>query len=338
MSTVTAHIEAHGQPAIAVHGLRKRFGRTDVLHGIDLEVPRNSVFGFLGPNGAGKSTTMKILVGLLRPTDGSAAVCGLDTVRDSVAVRASIGYLPQDSSYWRHLTVRGVLAFTARRYLDGSRSDLRRHVDDTIEQAGLSSLANRRVAKLSGGERQRLGVAQAWVGRPEVLILDEPSAGLDPEGRHEILELLDRLREQATIFFSTHILEDVERLSDTIAVLDRGRIVASGPIDTFLMGETGQYSLTLNGSSDGFLAALAEAPWVDSVEPTAETTWNITVTDRTAAEHLLLRSVVGHRDVQVVDFRPARRSLEEIYLELTEATDQAADDQAADEQGPAVVE
>ena len=333
MSTVTAHIEAHEQPAIAVHGLRKRFGRTDVLDGIDLEVPRNSVFGFLGPNGARKSTTMKILVGLLRPTEGTAAVCGRDTVRDSVAVRASIGYLPQDSSYWRHLTVRGVLAFTARRYLDGSRKDLRRHVDDTIEQAGLSSLANRRVAKLSGGERQRLGVAQAWVGRPEVLILDEPSAGLDPEGRHEIRELLDRLREQATIFYSTHILEDVERLSDTIAVLDRGRIVASGPIDAFLMGEKGQYSLTLNGSSDGILTSLAEAPWVDSVVPTAATTWNITVTDRTAAEHLLLRSVVGHRDVQVVDFRPARRSLEEIYLELTQAADQTTDDE-----GPADVD
>jgi ABC-2 type transport system ATP-binding protein len=325
---MTARINPHGQPAISVHGLRKRFGRTDVLDGIDLEVPRNSVFGFLGPNGAGKSTTMKILVGLLRPTGGSADVCGHDIVRDSVAVRASIGYLPQDASYWRHLTVRGVLAFTARRYLSGTRTDLGRHVDDTIEQAGLNSLADRRVAKLSGGERQRLGVAQAWVGRPEVLILDEPSAGLDPEGRHEILDLLDRLRAEATIFFSTHILEDVERLSDMIAVLDKGRVVAAGPMDTFLVGDTGQYSLTLSGSSDRVLAALADTPWVEAVVPTAATAWDITVNDRPTAEHLLLRNIVRHSEAQVVDFRPARRSLEEIYLELTEATDagQALDD------------
>jgi ABC-2 type transport system ATP-binding protein len=302
-----------------VHGLRKRFGRTDVLEGIDLEVPRNSVFGFLGPNGAGKSTTMKILVGLLRPTGGSADVCGHDIVRDGVSARASIGYLPQDSSYWRHLTVKGVLTFTARRYLTGSRRDIGRHVDETIEQAGLAELAKRRVARLSGGERQRLGVAQAWVGRPEVLILDEPSAGLDPEGRHEILDLLDRLREQATIFYSTHVLEDVERVSDRIAVLDRGRIVASGPMEDFLVGETGQYSLTLDGPGDAVAADLADMPWVVTVEPAGGTAWEITVNDRAAAQRQLLRRVVGHGDVRVVDFRPARRSLEDIYLELTEA-------------------
>lgn len=316
---MTAPADTSEAPAISVHGLRKRFGRTDVLDGIDLEVPRNSVFGFLGPNGAGKSTTMKILVGLLRPTGGSADVCGHDIVRDGVSVRASIGYLPQDSSYWRHLTVKGVLAFTARRYLTGSRRDLKRHVDETLEQAGLTELANRRVAKLSGGERQRLGVAQAWVGRPEVLILDEPSAGLDPEGRHEILDLLDRLREQATIFYSTHVLEDVERVSDRIAVLDKGRVVASGPMEDFLVGETGQYSLTLRGSGEGAVAELAGMPWVETVEPTAASTWQITVSDRAAAQRQLLRSVIGHDAVRVVDFRPARRSLEDIYLELTGA-------------------
>ncbi len=217
---------AAGPPAIEIHGLRKRFGHTDVLEGIDLTVPRNSVFGFLGPNGAGKSTTMKILVGLLRPTSGSATVAGHDVRHDGVEARASIGYLPQDVTYWRHLSVRDVLGFTARRYLHGSRRALAQRVDETIELAGLGALEKRKVGKLSGGERQRLGVAEAWVGRPEVLILDEPSAGLDPEGRHEVLDLLDRLREEATIFYSTHILDDIERVSDTIAVLSRGHIVA----------------------------------------------------------------------------------------------------------------
>lgn len=127
-----------GEPAIAVRALSKRFGRTEVLHGIDLEVPRNAVFGFLGPNGAGKTTTMKILVGLLRASGGTASVLGHDVRRDGVAARACIGYLPQDVSYWRHLTVRQVLQFTARRYVQGRRTAIREQVDHTIELAGLA--------------------------------------------------------------------------------------------------------------------------------------------------------------------------------------------------------
>ena len=150
--------------AIEVDGLSKRFGHTDALHGIDLAVPRNSIFGFLGPNGAGKSTTMKILVGLLRPTAGSASVVGHDVQHDSVAARASIGYLPQDVSYWSHLTVRGVLGFTARQYLQGQRRDLAERVDETIELAGLTRLAGGgsascRAASDNGSVWQRHGSA-----------------------------------------------------------------------------------------------------------------------------------------------------------------------------------
>ena len=200
-STVTTEPEL----AIDIRDLHKRFGRTEVLRGLDLAVPRHSVFGFLGPNGAGKSTTMKILVGLLRPSGGSARVAGRDVRREGVAARACIGYLPQDVSYWRHLTVRGVLKFTAERYVHGDRRAIAEQVDATMELAGLTKLADRRVPKLSGGERQRLGVAQAWVGRPDVLILDEPSAGLDPEGRHEVLAILDALpRTGDDLLFDAH--------------------------------------------------------------------------------------------------------------------------------------
>lgn len=313
-STVAEH-----DLAIEVDGLRKRFGRTDALHGIDLAVPRNSVFGFLGPNGAGKSTTMKILVGLLRPTAGSATVVGHDVRHDSVAARASIGYLPQDVSYWSHLTVRGVLNFTARQYLQGQRRDLANRVDETIELAGLTRLARRRVGKLSGGERQRLGVAEAWVGRPDVLILDEPSAGLDPEGRYEILAILDALREHATVFYSTHILDDVERVSDSIAILDRGSIVAQGPTESFLTGGVASYSVGVAGPCGTAFDDLAAQPWVQSVEPQQPDRWEVTVDDRDAAEHALLRLLVAEHGVRVTDFRPARRTLEDIYLELVGA-------------------
>jgi ABC-2 type transport system ATP-binding protein len=307
-------------PAIEVGGLRKRFGRTEVLRSVDLSVPLNSVFGFLGPNGAGKTTTMKVLVGLLHASGGSASVMGHDVACDSMQARAAIGYLPQDVSYWRHLTVRGVLAFTARRYLDLSRRELREQVDDTIELAGLGHLADRRVRKLSGGERQRLGVAEAWVGRPDVLILDEPSSGLDPEGRHEVLDLLDRLREHATILYSTHILDDVERIADQIAIIDRGAIVAAGPVDSFLIGSTAVYSIGIDGAEHGAVDLLRQAPWVDSIEPGSGGRIEVTVNDRQQAEHGLLRALV-EQGAHVTDFRPTRRSLEDTYLDLVGAND-----------------
>ncbi len=302
--------------AIEVHGLRKRFGRTDVLQGIDLAVPRHSVFGFLGPNGAGKSTTMKILVGLLRPSSGMAAVSGHDVHRDGVSARASIGFLPQDVSYWHHLDVRDVLRFTTRRYLHGSRRAVNERVEQVLELAGLTALAKRKVRKLSGGERQRLGVAEAWVGRPDVLILDEPSAGLDPEGRHEVLDLLDRLREDATVFYSTHILDDIERVSDRIAVLAGGTIVAQGPTESFLVGDQGVYSVSTTGHHDGAFDHLASQPWVSHLERPEPDRWEVAVNDRVVAEQLLLRILVGDHGLRVTDFRPARRSLEDIYLEL----------------------
>ncbi len=310
--------------AIEVHGLRKRFGRTDVLQGIDLAVPRHSVFGFLGPNGAGKSTTMKILVGLLRPSGGEAEICGHDVHRDSVAARASIGFLPQDVSYWHHLDVRDVLRFTAHRYLSGRRRAINERVEEVLELAGLTRLAKRKVRKLSGGERQRLGVAEAWVGRPDVLILDEPSSGLDPEGRHEVLDLLDRLREDATVFYSTHILEDIERVSDRIALLDRGTIVAQGSTESFLVDERGVYSVTTAGPHDGAFEHLAGQPWVSQIERCESDRWEVHVTDRGRADHQLLRVLVGDHGLTVADFRPARRSLEDIYLELV-GNDRSAD-------------
>ncbi len=307
-------------PAIEIHGLRKRFGHTDVLQGFDLTVPRHSVFGFLGPNGAGKSTTMKILVGLLRPSAGSATVSGHDVRRDGVAARASIGYLPQDVSYWSHLTVRGVLRFTAECYLTGSRHMITHRVESVIELAGLTHLADRKVRKLSGGERQRLGVAQAWIGRPEVLILDEPSAGLDPEGRHEVLAMLDTLRDQSTVFYSTHILDDVERVSDEIAILDRGAIVAEGPTESFLTSGGAVFSVQVDGEHAEAFTRLALEDWVRSVDELGAGRWEVTVDDRGAADHSLLRLLVGEHGVPVTDFRPARRSLEDTYLELVEAS------------------
>jgi len=165
-------------------------------------------------------------------------------------------------------------------------------------------------------------VAEAWVGRPEVLILDEPSAGLDPEGRHEVFDLLDRLREEVTIFYSTHILDDIERVSDTIAVLSQGHIVAQGPTQDFLLGDTAVYSIATDADVTPGFAELGAQPWVESVVRVDDGTWQVAVSDRDRAEHNLMRILVGRHQLPVSSFRPARRSLEDIYLELVTDAEQ----------------
>jgi len=302
-------------PAVEFHSLRKSFGRTEVLQGVTTEVPTNSVFGFLGPNGAGKSTTMKILMGLLRPTSGSARVLGLDVESQSLEVRRRVGYLPQSPAYPNHLTVAGVLGLAARLRGVADRTD------ELLEVVGLTDRADRRVRGLSGGEAQRLGLAQALVGDPDVLILDEPSAGLDPAGRREVLDLLDELRTRATIFYSTHLLDDVARLSDTIAVLVRGEVVADGPIDQFTIGDSSStWRVRLEGvAAAGAFETLARQPWVTSVEPAGSGIATVNTIDRNTAEHALLPVLHG-TGAHVAELRPARRSLEDIYFALTDGT------------------
>lgn len=307
--------------AIETRSLRKRYGRVEALRGVDFEVPEGSVCGFLGPNGAGKSTTMEILMGLIRPSGGWASMLGDDLDGDGLMTRSRVGYLPQDPSFFPRAKVRGILRFVARRYLSGSRSAIDAKVDETIDLVGLTDLAGRKVKALSGGELRRLGIAQAIIGDPELLILDEPSVGLDPEGRHQVLTLLERLKEQMTIFYSSHILDDVERVADHIVVIDRGEIVEQGPMDRYLGGR-GVYRVTLaGGNGDGVLRDLEREPWVDTVTAMGDREWRIETPDRTVAESRLMRFLVAGDGVRVVALRPAYRSLEDLYMELVGDTD-----------------
>ena len=314
-------------PAVEVSGLRKRYRRVEALRGIDLVVPAGSVFGFLGPNGAGKTTTMKILMGLIRPGEGGAYVLGRD-IREGTAVRARIGYLPQNPSFYRRMSVRRVLGFVARRFVSGSRRAVERRVEETLALVGLGDKADRRVGALSGGELRRVGIAQAYVGHPDLLILDEPSVGLDPAGRREVLDLLDGLRRQTTVFYSTHILDDVQRIADHIAVLDHGRIVAQGGIEEFRAAGQASYRVGLRGDGEAAVRALAAEPWVTAATPLGEGVWRVEVSERQEAEALLVPALVG-QGARVSEIRPERRSLEDIYLEIT-AGEEVADGEVAD--------
>jgi ABC-2 type transport system ATP-binding protein len=223
-------------PAVQTTGLSKSYGDVLAVDGIDLRVPQHSVFGFLGPNGAGKTTTMKMLLGLIRPTSGSGSVFGLDIAADSPQVRRRVGYLPQDPQFYPHMTARETLRFAARFFFTGPADRLEARINEMLELVGLPDRADRPVKTLSGGETQRLGIAQAQIHQPDLLILDEPAAALDPLGRRDVLGILEQFRQTSTVLYSTHILDDVQRVSDMVCILKDGRIISQGPLGEVLAG------------------------------------------------------------------------------------------------------
>jgi ABC-2 type transport system ATP-binding protein len=307
---------------VSTSGLSKRFGELDAVKSLDLTVRRNSILGFLGPNGAGKTTTMKMLLGLLRPTEGNGSVFGLDIVRESEEIRARVGYLPQLPRFYDHLTARQTLLFAARFYFHGPRAGLERRTQEMLDLVGLTDKADRPVKTLSGGELQRLGIAQAQINEPELLILDEPAASLDPLGRRDVLEILESLRATSTVIYSTHILDDVARVSDSVAILNRGQLVTEGPIGELLAGGSGiAYILTLRGDAERARRTLSAQPWVSevTVSPNGDlSSLTVGVTDATAAEWALLRTVLEDPSLSVVEYRRRAAELEEVFIGIVE--------------------
>ena len=310
---------------IETHALTKSFGDVHALRGVDLNVPRHSIFGFLGPNGAGKTTLMKTLLGLSRPTSGNGAIFGHDIVTESVAIRERIGYLPQQPRFIEYMTARENLLFAAKFFFNGPQAKIRERCDEMLELVGLTDKAERSIKGFSGGEKQRLGIALAQVNYPDLLILDEPASALDPLGRQSVLEIMERLRKHTTIFYSTHILDDVQRVSDTVAILNRGQVVASGPIKSILNGQDGVvYSVSLKGSPDGLGERLGNLPWVThtAVSQINETAiWQVSVNDEAAAESDLLRQVLADPAVTVTEFSRKKYELEEVFMDIVKGDD-----------------
>jgi ABC-2 type transport system ATP-binding protein len=307
-------------PVIQINGLNKSFGNVQALKSIDLSVPRNTIFGFLGPNGAGKTTLMKILLGLSKPSSGGGTIFGYDIVRESVAIRERTGYLPQQPRFNEYMTARENLVFTARFFFDGPQAIIRDRCEEMLELAGLQEKADRPIKGFSGGEKQRLGIALAQVNNPDLLILDEPASALDPLGRQEVLEMMARLRKNTTIFYSTHILNDVQRVSDMVAILNHGQLLACDPIDRILNGKEGVvYSLTVKGDACQIKERLSALGWITQVRafPQDETTsLDISVSDETAAEVYLLRYVLEDSQVIVSGFSRKKYELEEAFTEI----------------------
>lgn len=307
--------------AISVRGLTKRFGSVLALDRLDLDVPAGVIFGLLGPNGAGKTTTIRLLTGLARPTAGTATVAGLDASAGTVAqaeLHRRIGVLDQEPRFYGWMTGRELLRFVGR-LLGIGGAELRSRVDETLERVGLTEAAGRRIGGYSSGMRQRLGIGQAIIGRPRLLILDEPVSSLDPEGRRDLLELIAGLREAATVVLSSHVLSDVERVCERVAILDHGRLVIESGVDELLERfAPPAYRIEVDPGQDaaaaGFVQALAGQAWAGRVDAGASLI-RVQVTDPATASGALV-PLLAATGLRVAAFERERPSLEDVFLEL----------------------
>jgi ABC-2 type transport system ATP-binding protein len=308
--------------AIRIEGLHKAYGAVKALDGLDLAVETGSVFGFLGPNGAGKTTTIRILTGLAQASAGRAWVAGVEvTARHDAAggrFTHNFGYLPEEPAFYNWMTPREFLDHVARLF-DLPAAERRSRTAELLELVGLADVAMRRIGGFSRGMRQRLGLAQALVNQPLVLLLDEPASALDPAGRKEVLDLIERLRGRCTVFMSTHILGDVERVCDGVGIIARGRLVTQGPrADLLARYVIPAFELEADDGSEGALAAWAEAQrqqaWVTATSVSGRTA-RLTVTDVAAAKQALLPAAMA-AGLVLTRYEMLQPSLEDIFLRL----------------------
>jgi ABC-2 type transport system ATP-binding protein len=299
--------------AIVLTDLVKQFGQTTALAGVTLTVPAGSIFGFLGPNGAGKTTTLRILTGLARPTSGTASVLDVHMPDPTTALRRLIGYLPDVPAFYPWMSAREVMQFAGRLFGMAS-AQIEDRTTSLLDMAGLGTVKTR-VGGFSRGMKQRLGIAQALINAPRLLLLDEPTSALDPMGRRDVLEMISALRGRTTVFFSTHILADVERVCDTVAILDRGRVVANGPISELKRRySASRLAIQVDGDIDPLADALATSPWLSGLER-APGFLRLTVTDLDAARRDVLQ-VLTRAPVPVRRFEVEEASLEDVFVEL----------------------
>ncbi len=249
--------------AISMDGLTKHYKGVQALTDLTLDVPAGTIFGFLGPNGAGKTTALKVLAGLARATSGSATVNGVP-VTTAGEHRRQLGYLAQDPRFYGWMTGRETLRYVAS--YRGIGADRERRLTELLDRVGIAEAADRRTSTYSGGMRQRLGIAQALVGRPAVILLDEPVSALDPIGRKDVLDLMRELKGETTVFYSTHILEDVQRVSDHVAILDHGRLVKAAPTHVLLGSFTANtLRVVLGGAKGATEVGMRQIPGIVSV-------------------------------------------------------------------------
>ena len=286
--------------------------RVRVLQDLSLEVRAGEVFGYLGPNGAGKTTTLKLLMGLIHPTAGRATILGRDT--REVAMKAHVGFLPENPYFYDYLTGREFLDYYGRLFALPARAR-RERVERLLRDVGMAHAAGVPLRKYSKGMLQRIGLAQALINDPRLVVLDEPMTGLDPLGRKEVRDLILRLKAQGkTIFFSTHIIPDVEVICDRVGIIFGGELVTVGPLEGLLGGRLDSLEITFSGLPPG-APGLGPGPWVRPPVHTAGRTV-ISVADEAAANAIV--RALTERGATIHAVVPLRRTLEEEFVQQIE--------------------
>lgn len=296
---------------IRINSLSRRFGDVTAVDELNLEVKQGEVYGFLGPNGAGKSTTINMLLGFTPPTAGSATVLGHDIVDESLAIRRATGVLPEDVGVYERLTARKHLQFAVD--TKGATDD----PDALLERVGLQEAADRKAGGFSTGMKQRLALAMALVGEPDLLILDEPSNGLDPNGAREMRQIiLEEVDRGATVFFSSHIMEQVEAICDRVGVMRDGRLVAEDTIDSLKdqFDADSRLVLTVDTVPDGILSSLRSMASVSDAQVSGS---DIVVSLRDSDQKAAIINTVEERGVKITDITSKEPSLEDLFAALT---------------------
>lgn len=306
---------------IEVENLTKRYGPTLAVAGVSFEVQKGEILGFLGPNGAGKTTTMRVITGYLPPSEGRVRVAGFDIVEEPLEAKKRTGYLPEAPPVYPDMTVVEYLAFVAR--IKGvPRREVRKRSDEVSEKCAVTDVQQRQIGKLSRGYRQRVGLAQALIHNPEVLVLDEPTAGLDPKQIIETRDLIKGLAGQHTVVLSTHILPEVSKTCQRVVVINAGKVVAVGAPDELTRRLQGYETvlITVDGPAAEVMDKLQRVSGVNFVEPRdsadSRVTFEVHAEKGVDVRADLARSVVESR-WKLLELKTSGLSLEDIFLKLT---------------------
>jgi ABC-2 type transport system ATP-binding protein len=307
---------------IEAFNLEKRFGEIHAVDGISLKVERGEVLGFLGPNGAGKSTTMKMLTGFLEPDAGSARIVGIDVLDNPKLAKAKLGYLPEGAPCYGDMTARAFLTFIAEiRGFD--RQEAKRRVAAAVEKTQLASVLEQNIDTLSKGFKRRVAIAQAILHDPQVLIMDEPTDGLDPNQKHQVRKLISEMAENKAIIVSTHILEEVEAVCSRAIIINRGRIVADGTAESLMRRLPYHNTIALkvaSGRVEAVCKALAEFAAVARVETVGTANGRVqlrAVPSANAPVPSELASLIRTRLIEVDEVEVERGNLDDVFRQIT---------------------
>jgi ABC-2 type transport system ATP-binding protein len=302
---------------IQVSDLYKSYNGVTTLHGISFAIDKGEIVGFLGPNGAGKTTTMRIITGYMPPTSGTVKIAGYDVLQDSLQARRHIGYLPESVPLYYDLTVSEYLQFFGK-IMRIPKRQMQSEIAEVIQKTGLTQVSTKLIGSLSRGYKQRVGIAQALVGKPSVLILDEPTVGLDPVQIIEIREMIKTLAQNQTVILSTHILPEVQQICDRVLIINKGVIVADSNVEALVSSDKTRTSLRLviGSGADKALELVKRFSGVSRAEMTTHgAEHNITVESHDDIRHALLKDLIG-QNVDVLEFKSEKVDLESVFLKL----------------------